>query len=73
MFTLRSAVNLSSMSTHSNNCVTAYKPQFHVNAYEHSFAICVAYYWNVHLHLFSDHLNNFDFSVFMRGRSVKRL
>ena len=82
MFTLKCAINLSSMSTRSTNCLALLIPKFHVDAYEHSFAIRAARYWNVlhnnvvlshNLHLFSDHLYNFDFSVFMRGRAVKRL
>ena len=82
MFTLRSVVNLSNMSTRSNNCLTAYIPKFHTVAYEHSFAIRVAFYCNVlhnniflspNLQLFSDYLHNFDFIVFKRGRAVKRL
>ena len=44
VFTLRLAVNLSSMSCRSNNCLIVYIPKFYGDAYELYFAIRVAYY-----------------------------
>ena len=77
MVTIRAAVNLSSISTSGNNCLTVYIyiSKFHADAYGHSFAIRVTFYWDVlhnnivlspNLHLFSDNLHYLHISIFMR-------
>ena len=80
MFVFRSNVVLSHMSLRGNSlslCI----PKFHLDVREHNFATRVTRYWNalpnniVHsalLNVFSNHLHNFDFTMFLRGRAVIR-
>ncbi len=79
-FTFRSRVFLSQMSLR-GNCLEIFIPKFHLDAREYAFVIRAARYWNVlpnvivqcnTLHAFRNHLNNFDFAMFLRGRTVTR-
>ena len=80
MFTFRSDLSLSNMPLR-GNCLTFCIPKFHLACYEHNFAVCVVHYWNalpdfivqsISLNSLYNHLINFDFSRFLKGKAINR-